>query len=193
MNRVGKLFLICWLLVYSVGLTFFYNQNMKFVTKEQVVDYHVVGITFGMLDFIRNEHELAVVLSHEISHIELKHTYNESHKLTDEYHSDVAGVYYVVRAGYNICAGKDLWSRLASRYIDIKPITHPLNISRANYMSMPGCTKPLTKTTLSYEKVLEVWGKLLKSVRAETRFKTKFILIPSYDINAFAFTIMRDK
>jgi Zn-dependent protease with chaperone function len=61
-----------------------------------------ITIYTGMLKFLRNEHELAMVLGHELAHYKLWHT-RSSHK--NEYAADKRGALYAQKAGYNKCYG----------------------------------------------------------------------------------------
>lgn len=62
-----------------------------------------VTINEGMLRFINNKNELAQVLGHELAH---RYTLNESN-------ADYSGFILAKQAGYNSCAGINIFKRFA--------------------------------------------------------------------------------
>lgn len=74
-----------------------------------------IGIYTGMLKLLKTRDELAFVLGHEIGHIMLDHI-NFSKSLRDsrilEANADKYSIYLMIRAGYDICQAKDLWTIL---------------------------------------------------------------------------------
>lgn len=68
----------------------------------------VIVVNTGMLKAVRNKHELAMVLGHELAHGKLWHLGSSYAK---EFAADKLGVDYMVKAGYNRCVGTKLLKR----------------------------------------------------------------------------------
>lgn len=86
---------------------------------------HGVYLNKGMLRFVRNEDEMAMVLGHEIGHYVLGH-WTSTPK--NEYASDVFGARLVSKAGYNRCKGV----LVILRFHDGDSSTHPASNKRYN-------------------------------------------------------------
>lgn len=82
-----------------------------------------IYITTGMIKFVKNEHELAVVLGHELAHGKLWH---KKSNYLNEYAADKLGAQYAYKAGYNICIGVKILKRFGRKASK----THPSGISR---------------------------------------------------------------
>jgi beta-barrel assembly-enhancing protease len=82
-----------------------------------------VYVNTGLLSFLQSEDELAMVLGHELSHIELRHTAPNVLKQVlslgytkyQEFDADEAGVRLATAAGYNKKAAIKLFQRLSAQ------------------------------------------------------------------------------
>ncbi|HYP06885.1 MAG TPA: M48 family metallopeptidase [Bryobacteraceae bacterium] len=82
-----------------------------------------VYVNTGLLAFVKCEDELSMVLGHEVSHIELRHTapnllkdaLSLGYKKFQEFDADEAGVRLAVAAGYKAPAALSLFRRLAAQ------------------------------------------------------------------------------
>ena len=80
-----------------------------------------IYVNTGLLAFVRSDDELAVVLGHEVSHVELRHaTPNLARSVLSlgytkyqEFDADVRGVHLAEQAGYDPRAAMDVFTRLA--------------------------------------------------------------------------------
>lgn len=190
MNRPQKLFLVLWIIVYTLLLHSFYKFNKTLVTKDRQFSHHVIGFNLGMLKFVENEHEAAAVIAHEYAHLELGHTVMANHNMRREYHSDLLSIYYLTRAGYSVCGAANIWARFSAELVSIEPTTHPLVSSRQHYMTFPQCAGiKLEKKSIGYFDLMEIHHRIAQQVDAKVRFNTIFFLIPNPNINAWATTI----
>ncbi len=83
----------------------------------------------GMLRFVRNQSEMALVLGHELSHYTLHHrTSTKRH----EYAADKLGAVYMRKAGYDVCLGAQAFKRYNSGPSD----DHPDDLDRLHAL---GC------------------------------------------------------
>ncbi len=95
-------------------------------------------VTSGMMDFVSNDAELAMVIGHELAHNELGHIrkiignllmsgFATRYTRPFESEADYVGLYYAARADYDIDGVEVLWRRLAA--LSARPIvrakTHP--------------------------------------------------------------------
>lgn len=162
------------------------------IKKKQVVDYHKLVVFTGLLNFVKNEHELAAVISHEFAHLELQHTLMINRTLYREYHADMMSMYYMMKAGYNPCVISRLWKRMNQNMVNLKPRTHPLKVSRTFYMKLPACQNyVLEDRRITAADALEVYNRIAAGVEARIRFNTYLILKSSHKVNAYVTTIMR--
>ena len=82
-----------------------------------------IYINTGLLSFVRSEDELAMVLGHEISHVELRHTapnvlksvMSMGYSKYQEFDADEAGARLAAAAGYDSKAAVTLFQRLAAQ------------------------------------------------------------------------------
>lgn len=164
------------------------------VTKE-VPSYHLMVVFNGMIDFVKNEDELAAVISHEFGHLELQHTQMANHNLYREYNADLISVYYMKKAGYNPCVISKLWDRMNAKMVNLRPSSHPLKLSRSFYMKFQECKnqKLLETKKLTAEDAYKVYENIAKHVEARIRFNTFFIINSQRHVNAYVTTIMRNK
>jgi len=82
-----------------------------------------ITINEGMLRFVRNDAELALVLGHEIGHYKLGHW---SSTPRNEYSADAYGARVIGKAGYSVCTG----ARVLKRFNAPDSDTHPASIKR---------------------------------------------------------------
>ncbi len=61
-----------------------------------------IYVNLGMLRYVHNDDEMALVLGHELGHYKLHHWMSTP---DNEYAADAQGAYYMRNAGYNICRG----------------------------------------------------------------------------------------
>lgn len=86
----------------------------------------------GMLRFLPDDDDLAVVVGHELAHLVLGHT-----RTLEQYEADAdyLGLYFAARAGFDVSKAPDLWDRMARRNpyssIDTGFYTHPLSARRS--------------------------------------------------------------
>lgn len=80
-------------------------------------------VTSGMLDFVKNDDELALIIGHELAHNELSHVRKTLTNLVlsglatrytrpFESEADYVGMYYMARAGYDLGGVENIWRRL---------------------------------------------------------------------------------
>lgn len=69
---------------------------------------HYVVVNQGMLNFVRNESEMALVLGHELGHWSAGHW---GSNYANEYQADKLGFNYAVRAGFGGCKGAQILLR----------------------------------------------------------------------------------
>ncbi len=97
-------------------------------------------ITTGMLHFVHNKDELAAVVGHEMGHFMLQHFELGGDSRIHEANADKFGTYLVLRAGYDVCGGQELWKRLDDTYGDpIITDSHPSHAQRAWELDFPAC------------------------------------------------------
>ncbi len=82
-----------------------------------------IEVTAGMLRFVHNADELALVLGHELGHYVLHHT---SSTPSREFAADRLGAQFEDRAGYNHCSG----AQVLYRFHDEADSTHPASDER---------------------------------------------------------------
>ncbi len=97
----------------------------------------------GMLAEIKNDHEIAYILAHEISHVMLGHTRKDrvpEDSRFSEFHSDMMALVLMQKAGFDPCKASGLWARMAKRSgSQIVTSSHPDPVQRAHYTKLPQC------------------------------------------------------
>lgn len=88
-------------------------------------DWFFIEITQGMLRLTKNEHELAVVLGHELAHFSRK---DPSSTPSREFAADLLGAQYADKAGYDHCIG----AYILYRFKVPADGTHPDSTERYN-------------------------------------------------------------
>lgn len=97
-------------------------------------------ITTGMLHFIKDKDELALVIGHEMGHFMLQHFELGGDNRLHEANADKFGVFLALRAGYNVCVGEGLWMRMADEDGDsVLTTSHPGSTQRAWELDFPMC------------------------------------------------------
>ena len=193
--RLYKLFLTLWVVVTALLTTELYINLQQYVSKEQVFEANHVHITIGLIKAAKSKSQVASVLAHELSHIQLGHTTSDKHELVDEYNSDLLSIYYSKKANYNICDIKYFWKELGDSYLNLKPSSHPNAQTRAYYMEMPECKKHVMKVGIvSVEDVREIFKNLVKHMEGINRYRT-ILTIDFFNpsVNAYVYTTTRDK
>ena len=84
-------------------------NNSKVINAYSFADKIV--ITTGMLAYVHNDNELALILGHELAHFVHK---DNGSSIPKEYRADKDGAIYMHNAGYNICVGAQALRRLHS-------------------------------------------------------------------------------
>ena len=93
-----------------------------------------ITMTSGMMNFVTNDDELALIIGHELAHNTMGHIRKVISNIIFslggtrytrpfESESDYVGMYYMVRAGYSPEGVEDFWRRLA--------VTNPKYVARA--------------------------------------------------------------
>ena len=93
---------------------FWIYPKIRFTPSNKVNAYaNATGIYInrGMLRFARNNHELAIVIGHELAHYRgADRGFNYSH--SREFRADYYGKLYARKAGFNVCRGVYIIKRL---------------------------------------------------------------------------------
>lgn len=78
----------------------------------------VIVVHKGLLRTVKNDHELALVLGHELAHGKLWHL-GSTHE--NEYEADRVGMKYMNKAGYNRCRGAKILLKFNKEASDSHP------------------------------------------------------------------------
>lgn len=68
-----------------------------------------ISINEGMLRFVKNDSELALILGHEMGHFYLHHGYSS---IEHEFAADYQGGIFMSYTGYDICTGAQIFKRM---------------------------------------------------------------------------------
>lgn len=85
----------------------------------------------GMIDYCKNDDEIALILGHELAHVMLRHTNiaghydNDSEMQISEANADKMGAIYMMKAGYDVCSGREIWKRLRNDKGNYLGVSHP--------------------------------------------------------------------
>jgi membrane-associated protease RseP (regulator of RpoE activity) len=97
----------------------------------------LTGIYFysGMLNFLPDDDDLAVVVGHELAHLVLGHTSHLRTSKRFEAESDYLGLYFAARAGYDISHAPEVWDAFARNNpyasVDWGFYAHPTSATRS--------------------------------------------------------------
>lgn len=100
-------------------------------------------VTSGMMEFVRNDDELALIIGHELAHNTMGHipkivgniilsAGGTRYTRPFESEADYVGLYYMTRAGYNPDGVEDVWRRIArvNPKSVVRAKTHPTTPDR---------------------------------------------------------------
>lgn len=134
-----------------------YNSMAKWAQHRAPLFYYVesgtvnanvtafrVVLYSGLTKYAKNDSEVAMVLAHEISHYELGHVFesdrNQGQYVMNEAMADKLAVYFMEKAGYDVCKGRMFFKRLYDTYGDKPFFTHhPSNAYRYMALTMHRC------------------------------------------------------
>lgn len=121
---------------YKVSLRFSGAVN-AYATGKSII------VTTGMMDFTKNDKELALVVGHELAHNTMGHVrkiiqntilsgFATRTTRPFEAEADYVGLYYMARAGYAVDGVEMFWQRLGTQYPKsiVREKTHPVTPSR---------------------------------------------------------------
>jgi hypothetical protein len=126
-----------------------YNYPLTIVSSDEVnayTDGEGVYVYTGLLNKMDTDDEMAMVLGHELGHAIALHNNILQEKWTHgpelESQADMLGTFMMLRAGYDVCKGRDLFLLFMKQsgncaYCE----THPSNIYRYYQESMPWCPR----------------------------------------------------
>lgn len=89
-----------------------------------------IAVNSGMLLFVKNQSEIALVLGHELGHFTLHHEYSS---IAHEYAADYKGAIYMSNAGFKRCLGAQMFKRMYQGPSD----DHPMAKDRITHL---GCS-----------------------------------------------------
>jgi hypothetical protein len=113
------------------------NYNLRLSPSSAVnafADGRNITVTSGMMEFVKSDDELALIIGHELAHNTMGHIRKSignyilslggtRYTRPFESEADYVGLYYMVRAGYSAQGVESFWQRLAK--------TSPKGINRA--------------------------------------------------------------
>lgn len=90
-----------------------------------------------------SDDEIAFILGHELAHVHLGHTQGPQPddlvlSQFDEAMADKLGAFYMMRAGYNICIGREFWKKQLDKTGNMLFTTHPNHSYRYELINI-GC------------------------------------------------------
>ena len=107
------------------------NINAFAMRWGKLTGMYVVG---GLLEFLPDDDDLAVVLGHELAHLILQHAGFRTTRNT-EADADYMGLYLAARAGFEVSRAPEIWERMARENpysgIDWGFYSHPASAERA--------------------------------------------------------------
>jgi peptidase M48-like protein len=104
-------------------------------------DGQTVTITTGILNVFENDDELALVMAHEIAHA-INHDilHDDMDQSTVEAHADKLGAFIMMRAGFDICKGNQVFALFKRLFGDTsKAEDHPSQAYRLDQLNLPQC------------------------------------------------------
>ena len=112
------------------------------LTWNMFTDGEAVYVTTGFIKASVNQSELAVGLAHELGHVFLDSVtvLPMRNSVLSEANADKWGWYLMVRAGYDVCAAKDVWAkRMVKNGDHLFPSDHPSYTYRVWQFDFPMC------------------------------------------------------
>ena len=97
----------------------------------------ITGIYFyaGILRFLPDDDQLAVIVGHELAHLVLGHTNQPRASERNEAEADYLGLYFAARAGYDVSGAPEVWDSFARNNpyssIDWGFYRHPISAKRS--------------------------------------------------------------
>ena len=104
-------------------------------------DGHDIVLTTGIMKIFENDDQLSMVLAHEMAHY-MNHDimHDDLDSATVEAHADKMGAFIMMRAGFDICKGKEIFMVFKRLFGDSTvPSDHPNNAYRYDQVNMPQC------------------------------------------------------
>ena len=147
------------------------NASARYVDKQ-------VSVYRGLLNYIDNDDELAAILSHEIAHdMDFYRGFGQTivmnfNKKSYEYKADLAGIDYMVKAGYNPVAMITIMNKIGNESV----LDWRLSASH------PKTSKRLMK---DYEYIYKKYPKYLKSDMTKSIYYKTWVNTAEKDIQKF--------
>lgn len=113
--------------------------NLRIIRSREINSMATKGeiiIFTGMLKFLDNRDQLALVLGHELGHVHNGDPHNFWHTFNMEYHADQYGAYLASKAKFNRCKGVKYFNKTMKYFGDGTSVGHPMNslrLQRVNY------------------------------------------------------------
>lgn len=82
----------------------------------------------GMLNYLKNEHEIAHQMLRHVRYKQFQATQVEIS--VAEANADKLGVVYTMKAGYNVCVGREMWRRMEKQKGNYQGYDHPAYVYR---------------------------------------------------------------
>ncbi len=109
--------------VFNVPLVLKHTDEVNAET-----DGNQVIINSGLLLFVDNKEELALVLGHELGHIKAHGVGGKQ----AEYNADAYGASLIASGGYSACKGREFFRKMAKYHGNESSSSHPKNLDRYN-------------------------------------------------------------
>lgn len=96
----------------------------------------------GMVDYAKNDDEIALVLAHELAHVMLRHVVfpefqaNELETSIAEANADKMGALYMIKAGFSVCTGREIWKRFSQDAGNYQGRDHPTHSYRYDELNV---------------------------------------------------------
>jgi Zn-dependent protease with chaperone function len=104
-----------------------------------------ITITTGLLKLMKNNDELAMVLGHEMGHFIARDVQRNDEAMDPRYmeaDADKFGAFIMMRAGYDVCKGKEILRSFKEVFGDDAAAEgHPDNAFRLDQLDLPQCHK----------------------------------------------------